>query len=217
MIIQITLNGVRTSKDIPLSWKDVTFRQFIALQECKDDFIKVMSLFTGIEPEIIKKALIDNLDGLILALGFLKTEPLQVKPTAILGYDLPKDLGFETIAQFEDVKDTLKKAKDMTVLDHLKLYPLYCSIYACRPYDWVKAEELQDKFFDAPCQEVLGVGNFTLAKLIGLKLSTGQKSQSRSILPKKFRQALTVWLMRLDFTVRSFFWKKKQVINEKSF
>ncbi len=217
MKIQITLNGVKTSKQIPISWAEVTFRQFIALQECKDDFVKVMSLFTSIEPDIIRKALIDNLDAVILSLGFLQTEPGQIKPTSILGYELPKDLGFESIAQFEDVKDTLKKAKDMTVLDHMNLYPLYCSIYACKPYDWIKAEELSNKFFDAPCQEVLGVGNFTLAKLIGLKLSTGQKSQKRSILPKKFRLALTAWRMHLAFTVRSFFWKKRQGIPEKIF
>lgn len=217
MIIQISLNGVKTSRDIPTSWEQVTFRQFIALQECKDDFVKVMTLFTGIEPDIIRKALIDNLDGLILALGFLQREPEQIKPTSILGHELPKDLGFESIAQFEDIKESLKKAKDMTVIDHMKLYPLYCSIYACKPYDWLKAEELQDKFFDAPCQEVLGVGNFTLAKLIGLKLSTGQKSQKRSILPKKFKLALVAWQMHLAFTVRYFFWKKRPATNVKSF
>lgn len=217
MIIQITLNGVKTSRDIPVSWSEVTFRQFIALQECNDDFVKVMALFTGIEPDIIRKALIDNLESLILALGFLQNDPGQIKPKSILDYELPKDLGFESIAQFEDVKETLKKAKDMSVLDHLKLYPLYCSIYACKPYDWLKAEELSDKFFDAPCQEVLGVGNFTLAKLIGLKLSTGREYQKRNILLKKFRLALTAYRLHLGFMVRSFFSKKKQAIIGKSF
>jgi hypothetical protein len=217
MKIQIKLNGILVSREIPTSWNQVNFKMFLELQKCKSDFVKVMALFTGIEEKIIREAKIINLDDIILAVGFLKNEPVNSVPESILSYKIPKDLGYESIAQFEDIKDTLKKSSEMTIEQHLDNYPLYCAIYACNPYDWKKAEEMKDLFLNAPCQEVLGIGNFTLAKLIGLNFNTGQGFHPLVILLRNFRLALTVWRLRLAFIVRSFTWKKKQDISVKSF
>lgn len=197
--------------DLPTSWHNVTYGQFLKVQDLSGNIAGIISLFTGISEEQIRVAKIQNLDAIILAMGFLNTEPPNTKPLKILGYDIPADLGFETIAQFEDLKDTLKKAKDMSVKDHLNNYPIYCAIYACKEYDWKKAEAMAHEFLNAPCPEVLGIGNFTLAKLIGLTLSTGQNSQKPNTPWKKFKQVLTAFRIRLVFMVRFFTWRKKPV------
>jgi len=209
MKIQVIQNGIKFERGIPTSWDDVTFDQFLKLRKVTSE-AGALSVFTGIDMEILidPSTKLMDLEIVFAALKFLKTEPVHKKTEKLLGYDIPKDLGFESIAQFEDVKAAIKE-KDMTTDDHLNKYPLYCAIYACKPYDWKKAEQMHSEFFNAPCQEVLAIGNFTLAKLIGLRLNIDPNSLKQNTRLKKFKLALTVLRMRLDFIVRSFFWKKK--------
>lgn len=214
MKIEVTLQGVKVTRDIPTSWDGVTFKQFLEIILMGDDYVQILALFLEIDIETVRKATIKGLDGLIIALGFIHTRPIPVMPRSILKHEIPKDLGFETIAQFEDLKTELKGSAGLTPDQHLQKYPLYCAIYACKPYDWKKSEEMAPQFFNAPCQEVLGIGNFTLAKLIGLKRSTGPSSLKHHTLKRRFMQALTVYRLLLVSTVRSFTWKRKPVINE---
>lgn len=228
MKAEITINKVKVIKEVPTSWDDVTFKMFLALKDCGDDWGKVIAVLTDMDYEIIKKATIKNLDKLLTAVGFINTKTETYIPKTILGYEIPKNLGFETIGQLEDIKLELKamKEENASMDDQLLKYPLWCAVYACKnwnlkdgetpQYDWKKAEKMQSIFFDAPCLEVLGIGNFTLMKLIGLNLNTGKSSQGRSTLMKKFKQVLTVWRMRLAFMVRSFTWKRKQGLSVKS-
>ena len=74
MKITLELNGVKLEKDIPISWKEVTFKQFLQLLKCNDDMVKIISIFTEIEEETLRKAKIYNLDILINLLSFLKTD-----------------------------------------------------------------------------------------------------------------------------------------------
>lgn len=209
MKIRIDTNGKKNEVDLPVSWDEVTFQQFLDLSSSGNDYANVISILTKIDLQTLKQAKISNLDSVISLIGFLKTAADPVIPKTILGYPVPKDLGLETIAQFEDMKTEMASVESNTIQAHLMKYPTYCAIYACNPYDWQKAEEMSKEFFNAPCREVIGIGNFTLAKLVALTTSTGQDFQKPSILKKKSGQVLIFWLRHLGFMLHSYISKRK--------
>lgn len=210
MKITITLNNIKIEREVPTSWDEVKFHQFIKVMKAKENFAEVLSVFVDIPAETLEKAKIINIDKLIQVFGFLKTEVPMIKPKTILGYEVPKDLGFETIGQFQDLKKAASESKGP------EKFPLMCAIYCTKPYDWKVAEEKQNEFLNAPATEVLALGNFTLVKLIGLNLSKGINSQNQNTLLKKFRLAFKGWRMRMGFTVRFFLWKRRQAIAGKN-
>lgn len=240
MRIEITINGKTEYREIPTKWEQVTFKTFLALTESGDNSVKIVSALTGIDPEVIRKARIKNLDEILLILSFLKSDPPVIIPKSVLGYEVPKDLGFETIGQYEDLREYLKNTKELSKKELLEKYTLLCAVYACKhmnlmrceelfiklnkpekpivvgQYDWRKAEEMANEFLEAPAPEVLSIGNFTYLKLIGLSKPVAPNSRSRNTLMKKFKLVLTAYRLRLAFMVRSFTWKKKPAISETS-
>lgn len=206
MKIEIKLNNVTIEKEIPTKWAEVSFEKFLKLTSCGDDTVKIISLFTDIDEETLKKAKIANLESLISLLGFLKTEMNLTIPETCHGYKIPKNLEFETIGQYQDLK---AEAMVLSQTNSFEQYALFCAIYATNPYDYKKAEELKSVFMQAPCTEVMAIGNFTLAKLAELMTGIKAKSLLPSIPTKKFWLVLTVWLKSLVFTARYFTWRKK--------
>lgn len=206
MKITMTLNGVKVEKQIPTSWKEVTFWQFLKLAEAKNDLSAVLSVFTGIDQPTLKKATISNLGKVVELLRFIETEQMDLTlPKWIIDYPVPQNLELESVEQFEDLKLESLKVKD----EGIKHYTLLCAIYACQPYDEKEAEKLAPAFMNAPCEEVVAIGNFTLMKLIGLS-----NPGLSGILPKnspmrKWRLVIRSWRARLAFTVRYYFWNRK--------
>lgn len=206
MKVEITLNRIKVTKDIPLSWKEVTFEQFIKLAEARQDFAAILSVFTDIEPETLRKAQITNLPLIMDALSFIDKQPLDTTiPDSILGYKLPKNLEAETIAQFEDLKLEAMEVKDKG----LSKYTVITAIYLVNPYDYNQAVELSSELLKAPCQEVVAIGNFTLQRLIDWKNYGLKNILKPPSLMKKLRLAMTAYLARLVFTVRYYLWKNR--------
>lgn len=206
MKITITLNGVKVEKQIPTLWKEVTFGQFVKLSKAKNDLAEIISVFTDIEPEIIKKAQIGNLMLIQEVLGFIESEKLNLTlPESLNGVKLPKNLELETIAQYEDLKLEAAEIKDKGI----EKYAVICAIYLVNPYDHAKAEELSKELFNTPCEEVMAVGNFTLMKLTGLRSLGVSVTQNPNSRMRKLKQAMIGWLARLVFTVRFYLWKRK--------
>jgi hypothetical protein len=212
MKLTVTLNGVKIEKQTPDTWHEVTFRQFLELAKCGGDYVKIISMFTGIDETTIRKAKMFNLDRVIMSLSFLNTIPESKVPDKVLGYDMPKKLEFETIGQFEDCKQKLNEFKD----DPSQAYPFICAAYAMKDYDGDAALKLSEQFFEAPCTEVMAIGNFTLMKFIALTMNSQKSSPRVLTLMKKLKLALIGWLARLGFTVRYYIWKRKHRLHENS-
>lgn len=218
MKFDITLNGVTVQKEIPVSWEQVTFRQLLDLTET--DELKALSLFTGIEPDILRKAKITGLDKLLSALSFIHKpcptnlicKEIHTKET---NYPVVTDIGFESFGQYVDIKQELDKLekitdKDQKGMETLKIYPLLCAIYTVKPYDFKVAESRVEAFFNAPCTEVVAVGNFILMKLIALRSTIDQNSRKQeATLMKRLLLALRAWWINTAFMVRFYIWKKR--------
>lgn len=213
MKVTLELNGVKLEKEIPTRWKEVSFKQFLKLLEAGDDIAKILSIFTEIEEETLRKAKFNNLEIIIALLSFLKTDMNLVVPETCLGYKIPKNLEFESVGQFQDLKLEAMTMKEKDI----ERYALFCAIYATNPYDFKEAEKKKEEFFNAPSEEVMAIGNFTLMKLVELTSGLTPKSLHRNIRTKKFWRGLIVWLRNLDFTLRYYTWKRKLRIGGTSY
>ncbi len=215
MIFELTLNKVKVKRDIPTDWDQVKFKDLLKLQNAKE--LTALSVFTGVYEETLKKAKIQNMDALINALSFIRKEvPLFKLPKKILDYEIRPDLGFEPFGRYTDIKDEIDKGK--TGLELLEQYPLICAIYTHQgEYNFKEAEKNLEQFLNAPCTEVLALGNFLLMKLLGLSKPTEKVFPLLRILPKRLRLVLKLWRSRLAFQLRYFFWRKKALTPLKNF
>lgn len=215
MRISMTMNGVKIQKEIPTSWKDVSFKNFLQLAKCQSITDK-LSLFTGIESSTLLKAKINNLDSIIKILSFTEQSPqVDQIPETIQGHKMPKNLELEEIGRFEDLKLEAAKIKADDP-DSVDVYAMFCAIYALEEYDYDKAKELKDVFLNAPCEEVMAVGNFTLVKLIGLNNPGLLRTPKPTSRLRSWRLAIKGWLSRLAFTARYYSWKRKLRLTESS-
>lgn len=214
MIFNAELNGVKFKKEIPTDWDQVTFRQFLKLQDNKD--LTALSVFTGLDPETLKKAKIKNFDDVIRALSFTSYPPDLLKlPKSILGHPVRQDLGFEPFGRYTDIKDIIEKEQPNRNI--INQYPLMASIYTMGgEYKFHEAQNNAEQFQEAPCTEVLALGNFLLMRLIGLKNTNRKTSQNRPTLLKKLRLVFLLWRARLAFTLRYYIWKKRHLSTGKN-
>jgi hypothetical protein len=229
MKAHITLNKKEFIRDIPTYWEDplLTFGDFLKLEACGTDIVKVIALLTRLDYEQLKVAKITNLEEVIAKLGFLnKPHPLlhadfskmsadQLKhfhqvvkdhlPREVYGYPVPKNLEMEQVQMYTDLNTFVSESKNLTPLEQLERYTLYVAAYATVKFkgehDWQHAEQLAPVFLNAPCVEVMAVGNFTLMKLIGLNLHINLNSLKAGSRIKRFRLAFKGWVL---LTVHSF-------------
>ena len=221
MKVSIYTNGKEHKRDIPISWDQVNFKDFLALEYCGDDIVKVIALLTRMDYEVLLKSKIANMDQVIAILGFLKQPPKPYVPNKLLIYDIPKDLAFEQVQMYVDLKNYINASHESTPQDKLKSYTLYCAVYSCiqkhGKYDWKLAEAMADEFLQAPCTEVMGVGNFTLVKLIGLNLNINPDSLKANTLVKKFKLVLKSWRKTSVHLERWFSWRKRLGIKKMNY
>lgn len=237
MKVSIYINGKENQREIPINWDQVKFRQFLALETCGDDIIKVIALFTGVDYDTLLKAKIKNLDEIIAVLGFLKKPMEEVIPVTIMGYHVPKKLEFEQTQMYLDLKNSWSESRQLSAIEQLEKYTLYCAVYTCMQkdaewcgklieelhifdsrqaeellegrYDFRKADKMKDEFLEAPCTEVMGIGNFTLLRLIALNANINLNSQKPSTRIKRFKLAFKIYRLRMAQALRSLTWKKR--------
>jgi len=211
MQVQFKLNGVKVSKNIPSCWDEVTFRQLLAYTKAKDE-VEVLSVFTEIDTETLRKSKIANLQTLLALLSFLKNQPIDYTlPKTIRGHEVSQDVEIQEIERYAALENILKTFKDGDPTN-LEKYPLVVATYCC---DLDKAESMSEYFMDAPAMEVLAIGHFTLLKLIGSTARIPKHSQSRSIRLKRFKLGLKTWLRNMAVMVRFYTWNGKQAITGK--
>lgn len=214
--MKVKFDGKKQS--IPMSWDEVTWEQFMKLTTCITDG-DVIGLFLNIKPEKIRQARIENLESLLSCLAFLKQEMPIIVPKSILGYAIPKDLNFETVGQFEDMKDICSKLPtngEKLTAEHLGAYLEMVGVYAMPNYLDSTLEhrtEFANQFNNAPCTEVMAVGNFTVKRLTALINQQAKGFQKVNTQQSKFRLALRGWLARTASSIHFYTWKKRLPTN----
>lgn len=221
MKITATLNGVKMIKEIPTAWgeKDnfVTFEKFLKLKDVKtNEYAKLFSILLDLDEETMKKATVQNLmDEVVPALAFMRRPLPQDVPKSIIGYLIPKDLNLEQVARYADLELILGKMpqkEEEVTTDHLKLYCDMCTVYSMPNYIESTDQEKIDfalRFMQAPCSEVMAVGNFTHLKWIASNLNIALVLPLTSQRLKRWTLAFRIWRSNLAFTLRYYLWRRK--------
>ncbi len=208
--MKITVND--SSFNCPGSWAEVTFKQFLELAEAGENTARILSIFSGVPEETIRKAKLKNSDIVLDQIKFIQNTKMSLElPSKILGFKVPHNLELETIGQYEDAKLIFKECPDG---EELKRYPELIGTFV-NPAYLESNDEDKDKFgkqfWQAPCEEVMAIGNFFLAKRIASKLNLKVNYHHRNTPLKKFKLALTNFRARMAFMVRFYSWKRRHL------
>lgn len=189
-MIKAKVNG--KAVNIPTSWEDVTFRQFIDLSFNSKDIYSRMGILLGIDPQIARKAKFQGLEGIIRVLAFLSQEAkLYEHPVKCGPYKFPQDITLESLEQFEVMNRLMKETAGKKPQDHIESLAIYAAIY-CQgidgDFDEEKAMKLAKDFDAYPCLEVMSAGDFFMRKTLSLMLNLPMNSLRRATLKKKSKR-----------------------------
>jgi hypothetical protein len=212
MKVTATLNGVKITKQLPVRYSELGFKKYVELAFSKDDPIKVLSILLDQGEETLKKAKIYNLEEVLSLMSFLR-KPIELRvPKEILGYKIPKDLKFESMNRYADLQHIAGSFGKELTKESLLQYAEMVAIYAMPNYEDASEQEKQDfieQFYNAPCEEVMAVGNFTLMKLTELRMNIGNGYRNRATLKSRLLLAFKAWLSLTAFSIRYAILKRK--------
>jgi hypothetical protein len=195
----ITFKINEEKQEIPTSWDDVTYSQYIQLLDVPGTLLHYVSFFTGIKYETLEQAELKNLESLAIALSFLSKAPtFNGKPSKMVGpYAAPKDITIQSLGQFEDLRALLNKVptdlstKENQVLIgdlYLEACAIYCQKIKYSKYDNTQVPELKEELKNYSCMEVISTGAFFLFRPMTILHNTTPRSQNiRQRLKKMLR------------------------------
>lgn len=193
-MIVFRLNSKRVK--VASSWEDLTMSQYLQVQKLKDDFLQLVSICSGLDYEILKKAEIVGLESVIEAVKFVSKPPEIPSSVQKLGkYTIPLDskgqfnIQYKRLDQFEDMRKIMTGAKDIGSI--IEAFPQFVAIYL-QPirdgqYQFSKAMDMVEEVKELPALQVISLGSFFLIKLLTLSNGTPKTSQNTSQKPKKLK------------------------------
>lgn len=191
-MIEFKLNGKPLS--IPTAWEELNCAQYLQIMDLGDDYLKAVSILSGLDYETLKTAKIEGLESIIAATSFMNKVPdFGGTCDSAGGYRLPKNdkgqfnIQFESLAQFEDMRALLKTCIDAKSI--AKAFPYFVAIYLQKirdtDYSYSKAIEMVPEVMAMPAKEVIITGSFFYVKLRSLLSGTLKTSPPTTPSQKK--------------------------------
>lgn len=193
-MIQFKLNGKKVK--VCSTWNDLTLNQYLQIQKLKDDFLQLVSICSGIDYELLKKAEITGLESVLVAVNFVSKPPeIPLSVTKLGKYTIPVDskgqfnIQYKRLDQFEDMRKIMSGCKDIGSIT--EAYPQFVAIYL-QPirdgeYNYSKAMAMVDEVRELPALPVISLGSFFLIRLLTLSNGTPKISLNTSPKPKKLK------------------------------
>jgi len=187
------------SIEIPESWDDVTYSQFIGISN-EEDQLKRLSILTKIPDDLFIKypELADFYVWVESSLQWSNKwdEKENLYESFLIDNDtfhFPKDIGVLSIGLYKDLQKEIQDNKD----NILNIYPLICASYyqliKDGEYDYNKAANYVSVFNKQPCKKVYNSAGFFLNKLSELRSGT-LNEQKKGVIPTIKR-----WLALIGF------------------
>jgi hypothetical protein len=201
-MVEAKVNGKPVK--IPSNWDEVTFGQFLKLIDCKD-YTHILSVVLDMPPDIIAKADFVGLRHVYQALNFVQTQaPVEQYPKKLGQYEIPKDISFQSVGQFEALRTEIIKAQSSDLLGQTKALAVYAAIY-CQPqngdeFDIEKSYWLSESFMNYPCTEVMSAGSFFRDNLLSITSGLPLSYLRKSLAKRKSTQGWQTFLRRSGFT-----------------
>lgn len=199
---------------LPTSWGDVTYQQYVALLSLPDSLLHQINLFTKIGLDVLFTAELRNLEKISMALSFINLSPkFEGQPTRMVGkYLLPKDCTVESLAQFEDLRGLCnKRPADLSTKENQVLFSELCleacAVYVQKikdgKYDSSKVEAVKDELRTESCVEVIQTGSFFLFKPLHTSMNMRLRFQTVLQRLKRLLVDLPGYQKSLDFLQHS--------------
>lgn len=185
-MITFKLNGKPV--DIATSWDELNYSQFYETFNLDSDFLKTVSIVSGLDYELIKGGDIQgNIEGLIQAMNFLKKPAKWDQPVLQCGpYKLPinhkgqYNIQYESLGQFEDMRMLLQSIAGKGPKELTAIYPDMVAIYLQKvrdgEYNPQKAKDMVSEIRTYLAREVVTLGSFFTIKLSSLLTGTPDNS-----------------------------------------
>lgn len=204
-MLKIRIDG--DPHELGTNWDEVPFGKYRGLVDSAGT-LHTLAILIDKPIDYVKGKRIEGLEILIRNLAFLRSTPkIDEIPVKLGTYNIPKDVTFETIEQFEDTRIAINqsKADGLTLGERTKFLAKIAAIYIQPawdggPYDSQRADVVADKLDAFPCLEVLGLGNFFQAKCIHLSSDLSMNYLRKNIPMKKKRPGFLKLVASLDFT-----------------
>ena len=218
----------KTYFQLPESYDEVTFEQFMKLADCDSVNLKAVAILTNVSED--KWAESNNIPmyyycfnaiSTWMGKGLAELNDREVNRLSYLSKHIEfADIGEQSVAQYEDLKILLAKYQSEYEKDPIAAmkayYPLFVAIYlqpktSGEKYDYSKAKEMVTQINQLPAPTIIGIVNFFLTKLavssLGIKTSAPNLNswlkrlmQGLSNYTKRlvFRRHLTLWQMEIS-------------------
>lgn len=197
--------GEKQDVNIPTSWGDVTYKQFLRIVNKPPDGFEIYAILLGLTVEQVKKFSIESMNRIVAMCEFLNT-PLNMegidpdKTITIDGviYTYKKDIGHEAIGVYEDWKAELKTRENATQYDLIPMTLAHFLRPVGEQYNYQLVEERSELFMNLPCTKAIALGNFFFQNM-----SASHKSMMTYSLSLTLMNQLLVWsnCLYLVFTV----------------
>lgn len=199
-MIKIKLNT--KSFDIPTTWEEVAFSQWTQMTQMPDGIFNIISIFTGILPEVLKSSTIIGVDKIVTAISFTNKKPVMPGYVDKVGkYKLPPnvdgkfDIQYKSLGQFEDAREVYKTMEgDKLLPGYGKLVAIYLQELRDGEYDSFKVHELELEVQNMPAIEVITAGAFFFLKSASLFSGTPTVSLLTPRSQKRSKQGLKTTL-----------------------
>lgn len=192
--------------EIETSWGELSFEKYIKLIGAKDDNAELLSILLDVPAETIRKGKIVGLERVLKGISFMRqTALIDEHPTKLGDWELPQDITFESVAQYETMRKKINEAvKTDDVKEQNIMLAHYAAIY-CQPlggeeFDDEKAAWLVPKIMKMPCLEVMSAGNFFQAKCLSIQSGLPMNYLRKNIPMKRNRRVLKRLARRSGFT-----------------
>jgi hypothetical protein len=200
-MINFKLSGKPVS--IASSWDDIKMRQYIRILSLKDDLMEAVSICLEVPTETLQGSEIIGLEDILIAISFLSTAPQVPGYTSKVGkYTLPVtkddrfDIQFESLAQFEDMRQVMKRIKIVDgkydIQSLTTSYSHFVAIYLQKirdgKYNPQAIESMLAEVEEMPALEVISAGSFFFLKLMSLSSGTPANSRPTNQTPKKSKR-----------------------------
>ena len=198
--------------NIPTSYDDVTYSQYVSLLTLPNTLIHQIHLFTGIPIETLQAAELKNLEKIAIALSFINLSPkAEEGPRDIGKYFVPKDVTIESLGQFEDLRALIhKRPLDLGTMDNnllwcdlcLEACSIYCQKLRDGKYDSTKVPGMKEELKSYPAMPIIQTGSFFFGRLLSTLTGTTSRYRSLSQRMRKLLQDLPGYQKSLDLLQR---------------
>ncbi len=203
-MIPIKVNGKKVN--LPTTWEDVKFKDFMTHLECKDGY-DVIANFIGIpHNELRKTKEVENFHIANNALQFIIDEPLPpIKNNFAINVNgkvllFPVDIGSQVMyGQYEDMLQVANEFKEgdnnkSFFLISEKICKMFLQPYITnKEYDYYTIDSASEFVNNLKAWQVYSISSFFLKDWQRLQNGTGRTLRKLDLVKGKFWQGLRAW------------------------